>query len=488
MSIGKNTAYNMAGSVIPLGLALLTIPLYIDLVGKERYGTLAIAWLILGYFGLFDLGLGRATAQRIAALKNASAEDRSNVFWTAVVVNIGMGLVGSVILYFAAQYFFANHFKVAAALLPEILETIPLLAIAVPLATLTGVASGALQGREKFLEVNMVTIVGTSLFQLFPLSVAWWYGPTLKWLILAAIVARLIALLIFLSRVHANLLRGLTPRFDRTQWVALLRYGGWVSIISMISPLLVVVDRFMIGALISAVAVTIYTVPFEMVQRVSLLPRSLGGALFPRMASGSDEQSLMLSRRATAVMTLIITPPVMILMFVMEPFLHIWVGADIASQATRVGWILLLGYWINAFAIIPYSRLQAVGRPDLVSKALLAQLPFYLAAMNLALTHFGLAGAAAVFSVRCVVDYLILSYISERRLTASKMMLFFGILLLLVAAALPWLTSFSISWWLLLTAVTSIIAFTALRNVPAELQSLIQKALPGIVYRQVRFR
>src|SRR5688500_14352266 len=127
--VGRNAGYNLAGSLIPLALSLITVPLYLGLVGPERYGVLAIAWLLLGYFGLLDLGLGRATAYRLASQRDAPPEDRATTFWTAALLNPLIGFAGGLVLLGVSQFFFATLFKVDADLRPEILAAVPWLGL-----------------------------------------------------------------------------------------------------------------------------------------------------------------------------------------------------------------------------------------------------------------------------------------------------------------------------------------------------------------------
>src|SRR5205085_292178 len=69
-------------------------------------------------------------------------------------------------------------------------------------------------------------------------------------------------------------------------------FAGWVAISGIISPLLVYVDRFMVGVLLSMAAVTYYAAPFEIVARLVLLPAGIVGALYPAFSqlSGQGER------------------------------------------------------------------------------------------------------------------------------------------------------------------------------------------------------
>lgn len=398
--------------------ALITVPLYVSLIGPARYGVLTIAWIFLGYFGLFDLGLGRATSFRIAALRDGSSQERSDTFWAAIAVNLAVGVLGGAVLWGAAYYFFAHVFKAPEALRSEIVSAVPLLALSLPVATLTGVLTGAMQGREKFLGINVVSVTSSLLFQWLPLAVAWRWGPNVGHILIAALGARLAALGVLAGMCRTELVRGHAVRLIRAEIPALMKYGGWVTVAALLSPLLVIVDRFAIGATLGAVAVAAFSIPYQPAKQIQILPAALTNALFPKISASSDAAQADYARSATLTLASLVSLPVLGGIFVADPALRLWVGASLGAQAAPVGQILLLGFWVNAFAMVPYTSLQASGRPDLVTKMQIGEIPLYFLALYFGLANFGLVGAAGAFLFRCVIDYLALSWAFKRRFPA----------------------------------------------------------------------
>ena len=415
MSIGRNTMYNLVGTAVPTLLALVTVPAYLRLIGPERYGVLAIAWLVLGYFGVFDLGLGRATAQRISAWRDAGADARATAFGTALVTNLGVGLIGALIMAPASWLMFTMEMRLSPAMLAETLAGVPLLALSVPVATTLGVFSGALMAREKFYVTNRISITNTCLFQILPLAVAWLTGPHVASLLAASIAARLVGLVLYWRECNREFGADAFRRFDRGQLRELLNYGGWVTVAAVFGPFIQVVDRFLIGAMLGSYAVTVYVVPTQLTSRVLTVSGALCNALFPRMAVISGDDAHRLARDAVGVQLAVVTPLIGGAYVLMQNAMEMWVGHKLGHDATPIARILMLAAWLNMFANVPYARLQASGRPDLVTKVMLAELPVFLPALYLAVLQWGVWGAAMVYFARFVVDLTALNWVSSRK-------------------------------------------------------------------------
>jgi len=97
--LARNTLLNFIGQVVPLLVGVGTIPFIVRGLGTERFGLLSLAWVVLGYFAVFDLGLGRATTKFVAeALGRGEDEEIPSIVWTAVTVQSVLGIVGALVL------------------------------------------------------------------------------------------------------------------------------------------------------------------------------------------------------------------------------------------------------------------------------------------------------------------------------------------------------------------------------------------------------
>lgn len=416
MSLGRNATYNLIGQVAPLVVSLTTVPIYLHLVGVERYGVLAIAWMLLGYFGLFDFGLTRATLHRIAFLRDAGVAERARTFWTAATMAAALSAVGAVLLYAGGHWYIAGPFEVTPALRQEALQALPVISLVLPFAILSGVLNGSLQGRERFLEVNAITVATSVTAQVVPVLVAWLMGPRLALLLGASLAVQAIAMSVSWSRCRRYVFERHRYHATGAEAAALLRFGGWITVSATIGPLMTLSDRFVIGSLVNAAAVTTYAVPAQLAQRASIIPYSLSTALFPKLSAETDRQSAAaLSRTATRASTAVMTPLVLAGICVMGPFLALWLHGALAPEAVTVGQVLLVGWWINGLAINPFTLLQANGRPRTPALLHLVELPLYAALLWPLTLRFGPVGAAVAFSLRCAVDALALNLFAYGR-------------------------------------------------------------------------
>jgi O-antigen/teichoic acid export membrane protein len=65
-TLTRNSFLNLFGLAVPMLAAFITIPFLIRNLGTDRFGVLNLVWLIVGYFSLFDMGIGRAITKFVS--------------------------------------------------------------------------------------------------------------------------------------------------------------------------------------------------------------------------------------------------------------------------------------------------------------------------------------------------------------------------------------------------------------------------------------
>lgn len=417
-AIARNTFWNMLGVGLPVLITLVTVPVLIRGIGVDRFGVLIIAWVVLSYFGLFDLGLGRATIRFLAeAFEHRRVAEVRALFWTSLFLNGVLGVLGGAILAMLTPVLVNATLNIPGDLRGESAQAFYLTAASVPLVTVTTAVRGTLEAQHRFGLVNALQIPVSAFTQIAPLLVLP-FSNNLVWLVGAVVFVRVLGALVFLAGALRSLDAPLSgPFFMRESLANLFSYGGWLTVTNIIGPLMVYADRFFIGSVASMSAVTYYATPYEAVTRLWMLPQSLMRTVFPIFSAGIDAQKrTAIYVNAIKHLTLSLTPIVVVTVIFASDLLRLWVGEDFAKNSTLVLQILAVGVLINSLAQVPYTLVQGMGRPDITAKFHLLELPFYLILLWYGVHYWGIVGAAAAWTVRVSIDGLLLAiYVRANR-------------------------------------------------------------------------
>ena len=251
MSISRHTGLNLSFNVLSLSVYLVTVPLYLASLGLEEFGLLTLVWLLVTYSRLFDLGLSRAVAQRVAAISSSPSgtiDGAATILWTALVLGIVGGAGAALALYLVSDPALARWSTLSAESRLALVGTVPWLVAVVPLVTGSATLLGALQGRQRFLEMNVAILTGLVLTQVAPLAMIKTFGGGLELVVPTIVVARAASLFLLVYICRSAGLLILPARFSASEARRILRYGGWVGVTSVVSPLMTALDRFVIAA------------------------------------------------------------------------------------------------------------------------------------------------------------------------------------------------------------------------------------------------
>ena len=292
----KNWSLNLLGQVLPLLVALLTMPLIVRGLGPERFGVLSIVWAVLGSMILFDLGLSRSTTKFVAeCLGRGEMQKFPSLFWTSFWSQVLIGIVVGLPMAAAVPHLVDRYLKLSLSSPAETKLSFLILAASFPVVLGGNSIRGVLEAVQRFDLVNYVKIPTYMGMFLLP-AIGLPFGLGLPAIVFLLVLSRLAAGLVYLA-VCLWMFPSVRQSYslDSKLLRPLLTYGGWVSISNFLAPLLVYADRFVIGSVLGMSYVSYYTAPQEAISRGAVLPGALVTALFPALtmldASGARDRA-----------------------------------------------------------------------------------------------------------------------------------------------------------------------------------------------------
>lgn len=411
----SHVTWNIAGLSLPLLVAAVTIPHLIDRLGVERFGLLTLAWGLIGYAGALDFGIGRALTQMVSRLQGENKpSDIPDALATAGRITMITGLVGAGVIAICAILGAASLLNAKAVPTTEITTAILLLAIAVPAQSISATYRGLNEAFLNFESINLLR-AGLGVVNFGGPFVVSNYTTELPWLVSALMVARLVALGLYI-RLARNCLKKqnihkANASFSNFIAENLIKSGGWVTVSGVLNPIMSQTDRFIISSYISAGAVLIYVVPYEIVSQSLIISGAVTSVLFPFLSKAIHANQgnwKELYRKYLLLLTGIMLGVSAAIALFLPEILKLWLNKNFDSQMVAVGRIICIGVVANSIGSMYYALVQSWGRIDLTGKFHLIELPIYICMLALLIHKYGVIGSAMAWTGRVTLDAALL--------------------------------------------------------------------------------
>lgn len=424
--IMQNTVLNLGSRLLPAVAAIAFTPVIIRSLGMERYGILSLALVVVTYFSLFDFGLGGATTKFVAgALGQGEVERLPSLIWTSLAFIGALGLIAGLIMSLGTPLLVGRFLKIPVEFRAEAQTAFYVMSAAAPFMLVGSGLQGVLEASQRYDLVNAVNVPSSVANYLIPVAAIVFHAglvPIAAWLVAARVVSCL-AFFFLCVRVCPAIRRCVVvrPRESRS----LLVFGGWLAVSNLAWPILLYLDRLVVGSVLPIAALPFYAAPCDAATRLLVLPAGWV-ALYPAFSAIGEsrpEELAALCARGLKHLALLMGPIAIVCVCFASQIIGLWLGPQFQGASTPVFQILTAGVLANSLASVPDRLIKAIGRSDIVAQLHVAQLPFYAVLLYWAVRHWGIIGASVAWTGRALAEALIVFSISHRLVPLSGLAL-----------------------------------------------------------------
>ncbi|HSZ60856.1 MAG TPA: oligosaccharide flippase family protein [Terriglobales bacterium] len=341
---------NVGSSWFSLGfdvlVGLFLSPFLLHWLGDTAFGIWVLIFSITGYYGLFDLGIRSSVVRYVSKFTATDdIEDLAKLINTSLFTYSCIGVFSLLVTVFLS--FYVDHiFKIP----PEFHSTarwlLLMVGASVGIGFPLGVVGGYLDGLQRFYINNWANIAG-DVARLMLIILAVRHGRGL--LTIAAITVLLPIVLYVIRGIIAY--RILPVPFglkyvDRATFRTMANYSGVTLIIMVATQLKFKTDNLVIGTMISAAAVTYFSIGARIVSYAQQMVMALAQNFLPLAsqseATGNTNRLRKVFLAGNRVCAFTAFPITVTLLILGKSVIEVWVGKKYVATSYSVLVILII--------------------------------------------------------------------------------------------------------------------------------------------------
>jgi len=361
----KNIFSNWASMVVTAAIAFFMSPFLVHNLGKEQYGIWALVFSIVAYMDFFDAGMKQSLARYMPKYYAVGDYPKLNQ-----VINSSLliyGITGTLVMIatLVIAFFFIDIFNVSAALMPIMRLTLIIIGLnhACYFFFLTLTALGPFHRYDILNATNITRNILRAVVIVYFVRLG--HG-----LVAVALITLIASLATFI--VKRVIQQRLVPQIEigirhvsKKCIRELYQYGAISFAIVMSWVVIFNTDNIIIGAFLTAEAVTYYSIAGIIISYLRASISAIGVPLVPAIshldATSRSDEIAELYGKMTGYLYYLTTSVCVITLFFGGPFIHLWMGPGF-ERTIDILYILIIPAAIYLPQVMGNSVLLGIGK------------------------------------------------------------------------------------------------------------------------------
>jgi len=289
----KNGYYNAVGGIIRIGLAILTIPLLILLIGVGEYGLWTLVSSVIAIVTLAEAGLATSTTVFVSQdLGKEDVDGLSQTLTVTVGAMLTLATFAAISLFFCAESIVNLFTNLDDIQHLAAVNALKIGGSVVWARLLQQVLVGVEQAYQRYDIMNFLNTLQSALIAAGMIFVAWKGGQTvalMQWQFVVSIVA-------LLSHIWAvkSLLKDVSLRLTLNKYkvLAVGHYSGMIWLSSLGGAIFAKADRLIVGSLLGTQILGAYSVMTDITTQINSFSALPIQPLVPRLSNLSAKENI----------------------------------------------------------------------------------------------------------------------------------------------------------------------------------------------------